>query len=237
MSTIAPRSPRLAIAGPDRQGITARNGRRCAYLPQGPRQEISTSLDRLDQLGAVFCELELRVDVGAKSTEFVLQPVKHPLDLELFGEPVARERLGVMLQRGADHGAEATAGQLFPEVPSMLAAGQIQRDLPVIEPMIVGQTTQEQRMNELVDQVWESLRLHDPHATTENSLFIGAGRPAEVLAVCTNEGDSPHFLNYEGNHASQIGGRLTLDRCPSAASVSHELGGWGYFAALRRKQR
>lgn len=85
----------------------------------------------------MFGDLQVRVDAHAKCRQIVLEAVKHALNLELFGEPVARERLGVILQGRADHSAEDTTRQLFPQQSTVLASREIQRDLPIVEPVVV----------------------------------------------------------------------------------------------------
>ena len=89
----------------------------------------------------MFGDLQMRVYAHPKPGQIVLETVKHALDLELFGKPVAPERLGVILQGRADHGTENTTSQLFPQMPTVVSEREIERDLPVVEPMIVGQST------------------------------------------------------------------------------------------------
>ncbi|HLT35891.1 MAG TPA: hypothetical protein VK034_06390 [Enhygromyxa sp.] len=170
-------------------------------------QPISASRDRLEQLGAMFGDLQVRVHARPKTGEIVLQAVKHPLNLELFGKPVARERLGVILQGRADHGAEHAARQLLPEVPTMVGAREIQRDLSVIEPMIVRQMPQKQRVNDLMDEVRQPLGFDDPRTASQIRQFVGGCSATKIFSVAAKEDCSPHFLDHERNQASQIGAR------------------------------
>lgn len=97
---------------------------------------------------------QLGVDVAAKAIEIALQPMKHTLDLELLGEPCPLERAWVGLEYRTHAGTEHTTGELLPQDSSVFGTREIQRDLPVVEPVIVGELPEEEGMNELMDEVW-----------------------------------------------------------------------------------
>jgi hypothetical protein len=104
-------------------------------LPKEP----AASLDGLDPLG--LAEADLLVDPPAKSVQIVFQAVKYPLDLELLGKPGAGEDLGICPEGRAGARAEGTASELLPQRGAMVGPLHVERDLSVIEAVIVIQPT------------------------------------------------------------------------------------------------
>lgn len=80
--------------------------------------------------------------------------MKNSLNLKLLGEPIARELLWIRLERRTKDSAYDAARQLLPQAAAVLGPTEVQGDLPIVKPMIVGEPTQKQRMNHLMNQVW-----------------------------------------------------------------------------------
>jgi hypothetical protein len=195
----------LEVVGPDGQDIAR------GHLWQRRLEQLASPRDHLDQLGTVCPNLS--VNARPKALEITLQAVKHTLDLELLGEPLSREARGVDHERGTHARAERTAGELFPQQGTMLGSVDVQRDLPVVESMIIGEPPQKQRMDELVDQIWKPLSLDDPLASTELRDFVCVGAPAQVLLPFTEENRPAHLGDRGCDPTDQIGGSVTLDEC------------------------
>lgn len=167
----------------------------------------------------------------------MLEAVKHTLDLELLSKPFAREDLWVRLEWRANHGTERTAGELFPETKAVLGPPQVKGDLPIIEAMIVSQVTKKQRVNELVNQIRQPLRLDDPLDIAQNSPLWRGCAPTKVPASRPEEDCAALFLDYPRNLASQINASLTLKRCQSAGSRGRRDRSSTFFLLIERKRR
>jgi hypothetical protein len=233
--------PAGSISTPDRQHVAGRKLRPKTHSCERLRQQHSALGDGLQQFGAAFGDLQLRIDVSAKTEKIVLEPVKHALNLKLFGEPVARERLGVILPGSADHGAEDATRQLFPEVPTVGGTREIQRDLPIVETMVIRQAPQEQRMNQLVDEVRETLGLDHPLEASQFLQFVRKCPTAQILAATAKQDHGTHVRNYQRNQASQINGGETLEKHPSVAQPEHQgcvpVVSGVFSRTIRRKRR
>ena len=81
-------------------------------------------------------------------------------------------------------------------------------------------------MKELVDEVWKTLRLDDPHEPAGSLQFLRVSSPTQIFLRFPNEGCAPHLRNRGRDPANQIGRKMTLDGGPPSivAYFSHQFG-------------
>lgn len=121
--------------------------------------------------------LQELIDEGHEGLRLLLQTIEHTLDFELFGEPV----IAPLLRR--HRAAEHATSEFIPQQPTMTHICGPQRDLTIWEVVVVGETSDFEGMNQLVDEVWEPLRL--------NYEAIGCGAD-QVLQVGRHPYYGPH---------------------------------------------
>ena len=158
----AHRSPAGAIVRP--QGgeaeISGQIQRRATDLGQCRPQLRAAAREHLGTLGPMLISAQQPIDPGSQTGEIVVESIKHALDLELLAKPGARK--ASRPHGRTDHTARGAAGELLPQIPAVASPAEIQGDQRVVKAMIVGETAAVVGMNELVNQIWDTLGFDDP---------------------------------------------------------------------------